>query len=355
MKFKNAGGICAIAFILIVAVGCQSNYHKTKGKSIGQPAEIAVITHENSVDELEPLISVLYENDSLAIDAENPDKKTYEHTFNFFFRDHKTFSDSVARYAPLMFVVNMGQGAGGYDEELRGLSEIAKIGTQIKVYENVWAKPQTVIAVTCKNAKELASVLAKYKKELNAEFVKSEIKNGLTGFMAPNKYSDSINKLIYGAYGFKLDIAPVFTLAQTNKELVYFVQETPAYQRHLFINIFSDSIKINSLETGIANRDYFTKKYVKNREKTDIVVSKSNMFPQTWNQNVKIGNNTFNVLRGWYTEEGLYRRGMFARYFYHDFANKRYVVLDGFIYAPNAPKEQMYRLFDLTAASLKFN
>lgn len=344
----------ALGFFLFLG-GCQTSYHKKKGISTGQPAEIMVITHKLTLEALEKSIHNMDVTDSITLEGEDATQKKYETRFNYVFMDHTTFSDEQTRFAALIMVVNMGKGAGGYDEELQGLSAAGKLGNNIKIFDNVWAEKQKVLAIRCDNDAELKKILTQYKKEINEIYTKAELEIGLTGFLAPNKYSDSLNQLLYGGYGFKMDISPVFALAQANQELVWFNQETPGFYRHLLLNIFKDSLSINTKEEAIANRDYFTKKYIKNREKTDIVVSKSSLYPISWERNVKLGKNTFDVLRGWYTEEGLYRRGVFARYFYHDKSNNRYVVLDGFIFAPDMRKNTMYRMFDITAASMKFN
>lgn len=344
-----------MAAAIVFFSSCQSSRYKEKGQPLGQPAEIVVITHEQNLEALEKDIHALDVEDSILIDGDDPAKKKYESCYNYLSMSHNTFSDDQTRFAPLMLVVNMGKGAGGYDEELQGLSPSQKIGKNIAVFENVWATKQKVIHIECKNAAELKQILTQYKKEINGLFYKAELAIGMTGFLAPNKYSDSLNKLVYGGFGFRLDIAPVFTLVQANKELIWFNQETPAFYRHMLVNIFSDSVAIENQQEAIENRDYFTKKYIKNKEKTDIIVSRSQLYPISWQKKVKLGNNTFDILRGWYTEEGLYRRGVFARYFYRDSANKRYVVLDGFVFAPNMRKNTMYRLFDMTAASMKFN
>lgn len=349
------GAVVVITAILGIFSSCQSSHHKEKGLAAGQPAEIMVVTHDQSMEALEKNIHTLDFQDTILIDGDDPGKKKYENLYNYLFMNHKTFNDDQTRFAPLMLVVNMGKGAGGYDEELQGLQASHKIGKNIGIFDNVWATKQKVVHIECQNETELKQLLVQYKKELNEVFYKAELSIGMTGFLAPNKYSDSLNKLVYGGFGFRLDIAPLFTLVQANKELIWFNQETPAFYRHMLVNIFNDSIAINTQEEAIENRDYFTKKYIKNKEKTDILVSKSKLYPISWQKNVKLGNNSFDILRGWYTEEGLYRRGVFARYFYKDAANKRYVVLDGFIFAPNMRKNTLYRLFDMTAASMKFN
>jgi hypothetical protein len=245
--------------------------------------------------------------------------------------------------------------AGKYSSTLDKIDAVKTIsgrGFQLYIYKDVWAKNQTVIRCETKSLTEDFKSLAE---SLEKEFLENELQQGLPGNLMPNEYCDSISKIIQGKYGFSFKFPPQFRFEFSNPEVVWLWQETPRFYRHVFINIFSDSVLIDNPEKAKANRNYFTGKYVKNTEGTRVVVSESKMFPLTWDNQVKIGKHTVGILRGWYTEEGTFRRGPFARYFFHDKANKRIIAFDGFMHAPDMPKLPFYRTFDLMASSLTFH
>jgi hypothetical protein len=319
----------------------------------GSPAEVFVVTHEDNQETVKTHFEKNFNRFSLILlKAEQAEKQEFEPSLQFWFGRPESI-DGIEKQSPLILVMEVdGKKAGKYSSKLDGKEIIKTIngrGFQLYIYKNIWAKNQTVIRCETESLTEDFKTLAE---ALEKEFLENELQQGLPGNLMPNEYCDSISRLIQGKYGFSFKFSPQFRLEFSNPEVVWLWQETPRFYRHVFINIFSDSVLIDNPEKAKANRNYFTGKYVKNTEGTRVVVSESKMFPLTWDNQVKIGKHTVGILRGWYTEEGTFRRGPFVRYFFHDKANKRIIAYDGFMHAPDMPKLPFYRTFDLMAGSL---
>jgi len=333
----------------------------------GSPAEVFVVAadqtsgvfacnHPAHEDQQEIVKTYLEKNfnrfSPILLIAEKAEKQEFEPSLRFWFGRPESIG-GIEKQSPLILVMEVdGKHAGKYSSSLVGRDAVKTIngrGFRLNVYRNVWAENQTVIRCKTKSLTKDFNTLAE---TLEKEFLENELQQGLPGNLMPNDYCDSISRIISGNYGFKFSFPPQFKLEFSNPEVVWLWHETPRFYRHVFINIFSDSVLIDNTEKAKANRNYFTGKYVKNTEGTRVSISESKLFPLIWENNVKMGKNTVNILRGWYTEEGTFRRGPFVRYFFHDIANKRIIAFDGFMHAPDMPKLPFYRTFDLMAGSL---
>lgn len=348
-----------LAFLLVLLIGVSACVQKEPNEllpSEGSPAEVFVVTHEENQETVKTHFEKNFNRFSpILLKAEQAEKQDFEPSLQFWFGRPESI-DGIEKQSPLILVMEVdGKKAGKYSSKLDGKDIIKTIngrGFQLYVYKNIWAENQTVIRCETESLTEDFKTLAE---ALEKEFLENELQQGLPGNLMPNEYCDSISRIILGKYGFSFKFPPQFRLEFSNPEVVWLWQETPRFYRHVFINIFSDSVLIDNPDKAKANRNYFTTRYVKNTEGTRVVVSESKMFPLVWENDVKMGKNTVNILRGWYTEEGTFRRGPFARYFFHDKANKRIIAFDGFIHAPDMPKLPFYRTFDLMASTLTWN
>ena len=354
MNFASMNRIFAIFVgLTLVFSGCKSGNKKELPPTEGAPGEVFVVCHESLKEETEVRFKTGYKNFSpVLLMAEQAEKRAFEPTFNFWFGRPESF-EGMEKQSPLILVMEIGgKTAGNYSDELRALKPQSISngrGFELHLYKNVWAKKQTVIRCVTES---MVEDFQSFTEAITPILLAEETAQGLPGNLAPTAYCDSVAKLIRGNFGYSFAFPPQFKLQFSNREVVWLWQETPRFYRHLFVNTFSDSIIIDNPQKAVANRNAFTTKYVKNTEGTRVVVSESALFPLIWENNVKLGKHTVNILRGWYTEEGTFRRGPFVRYFFHDKANNRIIAMDGFLHAPDMAKLPFYRSFDLIAASM---
>jgi hypothetical protein len=343
----------AILFTVLFTACNRSKDAGTLPESTGSPAEVFVVSDESIKENVEAMFQSGYRRPSpILIIAENAEKQQFENSLVFYFGRHQSYS-GADKHASLILVAEIGKQAGNYSDDLESIKPLEKLNGKeivLNVYKNVWAKPQTIFRLTTKKTTlqpEDAELLEK-------TIYRYETVQGLPGSLAPTAYCDSVSRLIDGNYGFNFKFPPQFKLEFSNREVVWLWQETQRFYRHAFFNIFTDSSRIETAEQAIANRNLYTARYLKNDVGTTIKVSDSKLFPLTWEKDIMLGKHKAHVLRGWYTEEGTYRRGPFARYFFHDSANHRYIVLDGFLHAPEQMRLPYYRTFDLMAATIDF-
>lgn len=338
--------------VLLIA-SCSRRAKKELPTSEGSPAEVLVVTHESLTENAESIFRQGFQYyDSILLIAEKAEQGKYEPSLSFWFARHQAHEGSE-KNAPLILVFEpKSKEAGAFSDDLdeeKPSSENKGQGFSIQTFSNVWAKKQTVVRLKTDGETVPSSAWP----EIEKIFRSAELKQGLTGNLAPTGYCDSIASLIQGQYGFRFDFPPQFRLEFSNREVVWLWQETNRFYRHVFMNIFSDSARIETLQDAVSNRNMFTDRYLKNDEGTRVKVSESALFPLTWQKQVSVGKMKADVLRGWYAEEGTYRRGPFVRYFFRDTENRRIIAMDGFLHAPDMPRLTFYRTFDLMAATFE--
>ena len=110
----------------------------------------------------------------------------------------------------------------------------------------------------------------------------------------------------------------------------------------------------DSLVDQISARNTLTKKYLKTAEGTWVEISESGQFPvRKWTVNGPHGQEYW--MSGWQTELNTNRRGPFLRRVIQDTTNHRYVAVDGFIFAPNQPRNRMMRELEIMVSQFSLS
>ncbi|MBS3915482.1 MAG: DUF4837 family protein [Bacteroidetes bacterium] len=339
----------------LLLIACNTRPDPSTVPSEGMPGEIMVVAEEEKLDEIKDAFHKYYHiYDSTLFISEKSELNQFEPKHGFWFSRKESFK-GTEKLAPIILLFGE---AGDYTSWLKKIHPVkeyaSKNGFSLQVYENVWAKPQTVFRLRFGRDISPANILQKSgDKFLDSVISIHEMGQGLPGNLAPNAYTDSVSRLIENNFGFTFSFTPQFRLVMSNKEVVWLHQENTKFYRDIFVNIFSDSQAINSLESAVENRNLFTKKYLKNAEGTTIKVSESGNYSAHFSPNKTIAKQPTMVLRGWYQEEGTFRRGPFVRYIFHDKKQHRYIAMDGFLHAPNMDRLQLYRTFDHIANTFK--
>jgi hypothetical protein len=158
-----------------------------------------------------------------------------------------------------------------------------------------------------------------------------------------NHYSDSISAAIEANYAVKAISTAEFKLVAKANDFLWLRQETGSYHSNLMLQFIAGS---DSLEDQTVVRNALTKKYLKTAEGTWVEISESGQFPvRKWVVNGPNGQEYW--MSGWQTELNTNRRGPFLRRVILDTLNRRHVAIDGFIFAPNQPRNRMMRELEI--------
>jgi len=226
---------------------------------------------------------------------------------------------------------------------------------------NVWSVPQVVLLINDlhSDGENMTSSWFQANQQILFKLTKQfELENIVvtkTGSHHPgliqNRYSDSISAAIEANYAVKVMSTAEFKLVTKANDFLWLRQETGNYHSNLMIQFIAGS---DSLVDQISARNTLTKKYLKTAEGTWVEVSESGQFPvRKWTVNGTYGQEYW--MSGWQTELNTNRRGPFLRRVIRDTTNHRYVAVDGFIFAPNQPRNRMMRELEIMVSQFSLS
>ena len=218
---------------------------------------------------------------------------------------------------------------------------------------NVWSVPQVVLLIhdSHSDGENIKSSWFQANQQILFKLTKQfELENTIVtkaGSHHPsliqNRYSDSISAAIEANYAVKAMSTAEFKLVTKANDFLWLRQETGNYHSNLMLQFIAGS---DSLEDQTIARNKLTKKYLKTAEGTWVEISESGQFPvRKWTVNGPNGQEYW--MSGWQTELNTNRRGPFLRRVIRDTTNHRYVAIDGFIFAPNQPRNRMMRELEI--------
>jgi hypothetical protein len=372
IQFQFGIGLTTIVLFLLNS-GCNSSGDTTqKDSSAGTAARITVFYP----DFFEDSANEIFTQTRWAVDSnlirfeENLDKSNdayYEAQFEFELHNFSQMQEediatkNKLHSAPLVWIIDpkskfddIAQASDSKKIDTRKILKDTTINNiQCTWISNVWSVPQVVLLIhdlhsDGENIK--SSWFQSNQKALFTITKQFELGNTIvtkTGSHHPsliqNHYSDSISAAIEANYAVKAISTAEFKLVAKANDFLWLRQETGSYHSNLMLQFIAGS---DSLEDQTVVRNALTKKYLKTAEGTWVEISESGQFPvRKWVVNGPNGQEYW--MSGWQTELNTNRRGPFLRRVILDTLNRRHVAIDGFIFAPNQPRNRMMRELEI--------
>ena len=377
--FKFGIGITTVV-LLLLSSGCNSSSDASKrDTSTGVAGRITVFYP----DFFEDSANDIFTQTRWAVDSnlirfeENLDKSNdayYEAQFEFELHNFSQMEEEdIATHnkmqsAPLVWIIDpkskFEEIKQPSNKKMANAKRILKDTTinniQCTWISNVWSVPQVVLLIHDlhsdgeniksswfqANQKSLFNITKQFDLQ---NTVASVSDHGLHHpSLVQNRYSDSISAAIEANYAVKAMLSAELKLVAKANDFLWLRQETGNYHSNLMLQFIAGS---DSLEDQISARNTLTKKYLKTAEGTWVEISESGQFPvRKWTVNGPQGLEYW--MSGWQTELNTNRRGPFLRRVIRDTANHRYVAVDGFIFAPNQPRNRLMRELEIMVSQL---
>jgi hypothetical protein len=353
----------------ILQYGCQSSDHGNLDTASGNAAEIYVFYPENWEDSIQDIFTttVFLADSSLVRFEENrkkEDPQYFESLFTFALHNMKQLDQEDPQTLeplhanPLVWLIDPKSTLDGdfHREGINSLKDTVIDNVSCQWVNNVWAKPQVVLWIHDTHSagenldgpwikKNQAFLCAEsHRLELRSVTKESSRRHGA---LEQNRYSDSITRLLAGKYNVDLFLNADLKLVQATNDFVWLRNENSQFHNNLMVNIYPLSSSENMvMDSAVLNRNRFTQKYLKTIEGTWVEVSSSGIFPKSFYSVIENRNKVY-YLRGWYTELNTDRRGPFIRKIIIDKANQRCIAIDGFLFAPNQPRNTLMRALEI--------
>ena len=360
--------------------GCNSSDTSRRDSSIGTAARITVFYP----DFFEDSANEIFTQTHWAVDSnlirfeENLDKSNvayYEAQFEFELHNFSQMEeDDIATHnemqsAPLVWIIDPKSKFEDIKQPShkkmahakRILKDTNIDNIQCTWISNVWSVPQVVllIHVLHSNGENIKSSWFQANQKtlftITKQFELGNTTVTKTGSRHPsliqNRYSDSISKAIEANYSVKAMSTAELKLVAKANDFIWLRQETGNYHSNLMLQFIAGS---DSLVDQISARNTLTKKYLKTAEGTWVEISESGQFPvRKWTVIGPLGQEYW--MSGWQTELNTNRRGPFLRRVIRDTINHRYVAVDGFIFAPNQPRNRMMRELEIMVSQFSLS
>ncbi len=331
MKFKWFVFGSAL-FILFFLTSC-SNDKTTGQRSSGKTAEIIVVMKSDVQWK-----GVAGDSIRAFLGQEYPQLPQPEPYFSLVFAPEASFmSSKMLRPHHSIFIIDIAK----------------KYKTaKMQARKNVWAKPQKVIKITAPDAETFISFFEEKKDFILKTFEESERERLISTFDAFRDYP--LQEQIKKNFNFSLTMPGGFYVAKKYANFMWIRKETEKFSQGLIIYTydFTDTVAFN-LKRIISYRDSITKAYIPGPTEGSFM-SVSNDYIKPVSKRIDF-NGLFAVeTRGLWKVKGDFMGGPFINYTLVDEKRNKVITIDGYVYAPNAPKRNMVMQLESIIWSFKF-
>jgi hypothetical protein len=225
--------------------------------------------------------------------------------------------------------------------------------TEMEARKDYWSSPQRVVKIIAPSRKAFLEFFEEKKETILGIQMQSERERVYSLFKA---FRDlTLREEIHKAYNFTLEIPKGFYIAKKISNFAWLRKETKNNSQGIMIYTydFTDTTAFNPIRI-ISYRDSLTKEYVPGpTEGSYMAVSKDYIQPEFRKINF-LGLYAVES-RGLWKVENDFMGGPFVSYTFVDEKRNRVVTLDGYVYAPNAPKRDLMIQLESIMYSMKLD
>lgn len=222
----------------------------------------------------------------------------------------------------------------------------------IEILDDVYAKPQKVIVVSGKNREEIINILTENASKIIETFRNEELKERFRQMAkSPHKFSAIKEK-----FGLTIQFPSIYEVVKETDNFFWFSKDITTGSIHLMLyELPYDAIKRNdSTVTQIIKiRDSIGELNVPGRIEGSYLVTEKAYAP--FHNDVIIDNKPTLETKGIWDLKGAFMAGPFINYAIEDKINKRWVVIEGFAFAPSVEKRNYMLELESIIKSVKID
>ncbi|WP_317171473.1 DUF4837 family protein [Tamlana sp. I1] len=222
----------------------------------------------------------------------------------------------------------------------------------IKFLDNVYAKPQKVIVVSGKNRNEIIETLSENESKIIETFRKSELEERQRQMAkSPHTFKSIKEKL-----GLTLQFASIYRKAKETDNFFWFRKDITTGTNNLMIyELPLNAIKRNDSVVNqiIKIRDSIGQKYIEGPLEGSYMVTEDAYAP--FITETIIDNKPALETRGIWEVKNAFMGGPFINYAIEDRVNNRWVVIEGFAFAPSVEKRNYMLELESIIKSVKID
>ncbi|MGL4363587.1 MAG: DUF4837 family protein [Bacteroidales bacterium] len=221
---------------------------------------------------------------------------------------------------------------------------------QILRQQDVWASPQTVINIVGNSVDSLTHYIAQHKNKLIHSFETAELQRNLSNI---KRYEETeLRALVKESFSINLYFPKGYKVRGKAKDFLWISYETEKTSQGIFIYQYPFSHQsLPNPKTIIKYRNAFLKQYVPGTLKGSYMTTVADINPSASLH--KISTQAMLQLRSLWEVEGDFMGGPFVSYTLLDTAQQQCLVLEAYVYAPNAEKRTLMRQTDAVLKTLE--
>lgn len=283
-----------------------------------------------------------------------PGLPQYEPYFDVNYVPFKAMTELFRKASTVVFVAPLDE-PGELNEYVKSywdrVSESKDLsGKNYFALKDLWAKPQQVIFVFADSSADLIEYLESDPQALIRAIQRTENAKALRNTLAAGASPDLTAKL-KGNLGVGLDIPRTFREVMVEDNLAWFRQDIEGAIENLLIQTVPiSSIGAFDKSVPVELRDGLGRLVSSQNDNTRMVTDTLSGVIQ---KRIKIDGKDAIESRGLWKMEGDFMGGPFINYCIRDEANKRYVMLDMFVYAPQFDKRRYIRRMEVFLPTVK--
>ena len=213
---------------------------------------------------------------------------------------------------------------------------------KINLLKNPWSKPQVVVLISGEDQEVMGFYLEENKDLILRTFAENERKEKI------RRISKSLNKEkeLVDRFGVTLKYPSAYTTVKDTTNFLWI--EKPVFKGHLNLIVYSLPLDtdLKIIEKRIPEiRDSIGKKYIPGRLPKSYMITEKAYRPYYYR--TKLNGLETILTKGTWEVENDYMAGPFINYIVKDTQNKRYIVLEGFAFAPTESKRNY--MFELNS------
>lgn len=239
----------------------------------------------------------------------------------------------------------------GFATKSRSILKIEKGQPETKFLSDVMAKPQRLILVTGNNNKELISQLKENAKSMVASFKTQELKEKQRRI----KLSLYDTKRIKEDLGISINFPSVYRVAKEQKDFFWIRKDITTGTTNLLVyELPLGAIKENDtlISQIVKIRDSIGKAHIPGPTEGSYMITEKAYTPFLFQTEIA-GRKTYET-KGTWEVENAFMAGPFINYIIEDEPNNRYLVLEGFAFAPSVGKREYMFELEAIIKSIKF-
>ena len=220
----------------------------------------------------------------------------------------------------------------------------------LKIANNVYAKPQKVVFVTGQNNDQIIEILKANKDKIISAFKAQEVKWRQDQIKKSVLNTDEVEEKL----GVTITFPSIYRFAKKDDNFFWIRKNLSTGTNNVMLyTIPYDSINKEGdiIEQVIKHRDSLGKKYIPGPLDGSYMKTEEAYSPFLFN--TTIDNKPTYEVRSTWDIEGTFNAGPFVNYMIEDKPNNRYIVAEGFTFAPSVNKRDFVLELEAIIKSLK--